>query len=199
MARIPYLDPEDLPEEYRDLVISKLQGKPVNVYAAIGNNPEVLAGTRAFLSSLWESSGLEDRDRELVILLAAAENDCRYEWHQHVGIGGDAGVTKAEMAAIADGDFDSFDVDESDSDSSGSQNAERSGDGDDALLLWYATAVLDHDVDDDLHDEFVEAYDESTAVGVASLASGYTSLAGVLDALDVGLEEGEEFAGWDPR
>lgn len=180
MARVPYVDPEDLPEEYRDLVISKLQGKPVNVYAAIGNNPEVLAGTRAFLSSLWESSGLEDRQRELVILLAAAENECRYEWHQHVGIGGDAGVTREEMAAIADGDFDSFD-------------------GDDSVLLWYAAGVLDHDVDDDLHDEFVEAYDESTAVGVASLASGYTSLAGVLDALDVEIEDGEEFAGWDPR
>jgi|AntRauTorcE11898_2_1112593.scaffolds.fasta_scaffold00815_4 alkylhydroperoxidase family enzyme len=180
MARVPYLEPEDLPEEYRDLVVSKLQGKPVNVYAAIGHNPEVLAGTRAFLSSLWESSGLEDRERELVILLAAAENECRYEWHQHVGIAGDLGVTKAEMVAIADGDFDSFD-------------------GDESLLLWYAAAVFDHDVDDALHDEFVEAYDESTAVGVASLVGGYTSLASVLEALDVELENGETFAGWDPR
>ena len=180
MARVPYVDPEELPEEYRDLVVSKLQEKPVNVYAAIGNNPEVLAGTRAFLSSLWESSGLVDRERELVILLAAAENDCRYEWHQHVGIGGDAGVTREEMAAIAEGDLAGFE-------------------GNEGLLLRYAAAVLDHDVDDDLHDAFVAAYDESTAVGTASLASGYTSLAGVLEALDVELEDGEEFAGWDPR
>ncbi|GAB7093328.1 hypothetical protein JCM30237_04800 [Halolamina litorea] len=180
MARVPYVDPEDLPEEYRDLVVSKLQGKPVNVYAALGNNPEVLAGMRAFLGSLWESSGLEDRERELVILLAAAENGSRYEWHQHVRIGGDAGVTEAEMAAIADGDFGGFDADE-------------------ALLLRYAAAVLAGEVDDDLHDAFVAAYDESTAVGTASLASGYTSLSGVLDALDVGLEDGEEFVGWDPR
>ena len=106
MARVPYVDPEELPEQYRELVVSKLQGKPVNVYAALGNNPEVLAGTRAFLSSLWESSGLPDRERELVILLASAENGCRYEWHQHVRIGGDAGVTHEEMAAIADGDLD---------------------------------------------------------------------------------------------
>ncbi len=180
MARVPYVDPEDLPAEYRDLVVSKLQGKPVNVYAAIGNNPEVLAGTRAFLSSLWESTGLPDRERELVILLAAAESDSRYEWHQHVGIGGDAGVTEAEMAAIADGDLDGFE-------------------GDEAVLLRYAAVVLDHEVDDALHDAFVGAYDESTAVGVASLATGYRSLAGVLDALDVGLEDGEEFRGWDPR
>lgn len=180
MARVPYVDPADIPEEYRDLVVSKLQGKPVNVYAALGNNPEVLAGTRAFLSSLWESTGLTDRERELVILLTAAENESRYEWHQHVGIGADAGVTEAEMAAIADGDLDGFD-------------------GDESVLLRYAAAVLDREVDDALHDEFVAAYDESTAVGVASLANGYTSLAGVLDALDVGLEDGEAFAGWDPR
>ena len=180
MARVPYVDPEELPEEYRDLVVSKLQEKPVNVYAAVGNNPEVLAGTRAFLSSLWESTGLPERERELVILLTAAENESRYEWHQHVGISRDAGVTEAEMAAIADGYLGAFD-------------------GDEVVLLQYAAAVLDRDVDDSLHDQFVDAYDESTAVGVASLANGYASLAGVLDALDVGLEEGAEFAGWDPR
>jgi len=180
MARVPYVDPEMLPDEYRDLVVSKLQGKPVNVYAALGNNPEVLAGTRAFLSSLWESSGVDERERELVILSTAAENDSRYEWHQHVGIGREAGVTEAEMAAIADGDYGRFD-------------------GDEALLLRYAAAVLDRSVDDTLHDAFVAAYDDSAAVGVASLANGYTSLAGMLEALDVGLENGEEFAGWDPR
>ncbi|MFW5948884.1 MAG: carboxymuconolactone decarboxylase family protein, partial [Halolamina sp.] len=173
MARVPYADPEDLPEEYRDLVVSKLQGKPVNVYAALGNNPEVLAGTRAFLGSLWESTGLSDRERELVILLTAAGNESRYEWHQHVGIGRDAGVTESEMVAIEAGEFDGFD-------------------GDESVLLRYADAVLDRDVDDALHEAFVVAYDESTAVGVASLVNGYSSLAGVLDAFDVELEEGEE-------
>ena len=180
MARVPYVDPEDLPEEYSDLVVSKLQGKPVNVYAALGNNPEVLAGMRAFLASLWESTGLSERERELVILLTAAGNESRYEWHQHVRIGREAGVTEAEMAAIEAGDFDGFD-------------------GDDGLLLRYAEAALERDVDDTLHEAFVDAYDESTAVGVASLVNGYSSLAGVLDAFDVELEDGEEFAGWDPR
>jgi len=180
MARIPYADPEDLPEEHRDLVVSELQGKRINVYAALGNNPEVLAGTRAFLASLWESTGLTERERELVILLSAAGNESRYEWHQHVRIGRDAGVTEAEMAAIAEGDHGAFDDDE-------------------ALLLRYAEAVLTREVDDTLHEAFVDAYDESTAVGVASLVNGYTSLSGVLDAFDVELEEGEEFAGWDPR
>lgn len=180
MARVPYVDPQDLPEEYRDIVVSKLQQRPINVYAALGNNPEVLAGTRAFLSSLWASTGLSVRERELAILLAAAVNDSSYEWHQHVRIARDAGVTEAEMAAIAAGDFDAFD-------------------GDETLLLRYADAVLDGSVDDARHEVFVAAYDESTAVGVASLVQGYTSLAGVIDALDVGLEDGEEFVGWDPR
>lgn len=180
MARVPYVDPEDLPEEYRDLVISKLQNRPLNVYAALGNNPEVLAGTRAFLGSLWESSGLTDRERELVILHSAAAADCRYEWHQHVRISAGVGVTAAEMAAIADGEFDGFD-------------------GDEALLLRYADAVSTRAVDDACHESFVEAYDDSTAVGVVSLVNGYMSLAGALDAFDVELEDGETFVGWDPR
>lgn len=180
MARVPYVDPVDLPAEYREMVVSELQGRPVNVYAALATNPEVLAGTRAFLSSLWEHSGLTDRERELVILLAAAESDSRYEWHQHVRIAGGEGVTEAEMAAIHGGDFDSFSDRE-------------------ALLLRYAYAAIRREVDDDLHDAFVDVYDESTAVGTASLANGYAALAGVLDALDVGIESGDEFVGWNPQ
>lgn len=179
MARVPYVDADDLDPEYRDLVVSSLQDKPVNVYAALANNPEVLAGWRAFLSPLWAESGLDDRQRELVILLAAGESDSRYEWHQHVRIGRDAGVDDAEMAAIHDGDFTGFD-------------------GDERLLLRYAHAAMRRDVDDALHDEFVDAFDESTVVAVASIANGYAALAGVLDALGVDIEAGDEFEGWDP-
>lgn len=69
MARVPYVDPNDLDSEYRDLVVSSLQpGETLNVYRAIANNPDVLDGFRAFLGVLWNRSGLTDRQREIVIL-----------------------------------------------------------------------------------------------------------------------------------
>jgi hypothetical protein len=89
-------------------------------------------------------------------------------------------VSESEIAAIADGAFDGFE-------------------GDEAVLLRYAEAASTRAVDDARHEAFVEAYDESTAVGVASLVNGYISLAGVIDAFGVELEDGETFVGWDPR
>jgi len=73
MARVPYADASDVPDEYEELLESSLQEKPLHVYRSLGNNPEVLAGLRSFLGSLWTDSGLSDRDRELVILAAARE------------------------------------------------------------------------------------------------------------------------------
>lgn len=179
MARVPYADPEDLPEEYRDLVVSSLQpGKTVNVYRAIGNNPEVLAGFRGFLGELWSESGLTDRQRELVILATARRVDSSYEWHQHVGIARGAGVTDEEIRAIGAGDFSGFD------------------DGDRALLD-YATAVVDGDVTDGVHDALAARLDDEAVAGAAATAAGYLGLARVIDALGVEIEPGDEFVGWD--
>lgn len=179
MARVPYTEPEELPAEYRDLVVSSLQpGKTVNVYRAIGNNPEVLDGFRTFLGSLWSESGLADRERELVILATARTVDSAYEWHQHVGIAKDAGVTDAEIRAIDAGDFSGFTAAET-------------------ALIEYAIATVNGAVTDDLHDDLAAHYDADAVSGAASTAAGYLALASVIDALGVEIEAGDEFVGWD--
>ena len=179
MARVPYTDPEDLPEEYRELVVSSLQpGKTVNVYRAIGNNPDVLDGFRTFLGSLWSHSGLSDRERELVILATARRVDSSYEWHQHVGIAESAGVSTDEIRAISAGDYSGFDAAET-------------------ALLEYANAVVDGAVTDDHTDTLAEHYDTDAVSGATSTAAGYLALGRVIDALGVEIETGDEFIGWD--
>jgi alkylhydroperoxidase family enzyme len=49
------------------------------------------------------SSTLSDRDRELVTLRVAWLRRGEYEWAQHVGMARAAGLSDAEIAAIADG------------------------------------------------------------------------------------------------
>ena len=179
MARVPYVDPEDLAPEYRDLVVSSLQpGKTVNVYSAIGNNEEVLSGFRGFLGALWTDSGLTDRQRELVILTVASELGSTYEWHQHVNIATDAGLSEAEVAAVARDDRDPFDPTE-------------------ARLMAYARAVARGRVVDPIADALAEDFDEATLAGIAATAAGYVALGLVIDALGVDLEAGESFVGWD--
>lgn len=177
MARVPYVESEDIPEEHRDLLVSSLQDRPLHVYRALGNNPEVLAGLRGFLSSLWSDSGLSDRRRELVILAVTREIGNEYEFHQHVNIARGVGIDDGTIAAVSRGEFDDLDDEE-------------------ATLLRYALAVVRGEVEDRDHDAITDYYDESSVVGIAALAEGYTALGGVIDALGVELEEA--FVGWDP-
>jgi alkylhydroperoxidase family enzyme len=179
MARVPYVDSEDVPPEHRDLLVSSLQDRPLHVYRALGNNPAVLAGLRSFFAALWSDTGLRERERELVILAAARERENAYEWHQHVRIAGSAGVNEAEMRAIADGDLGDFDDRE-------------------AALIGYARAVVRDAVTDERHAAVAAEYDDATVVGIAALAGGYAMLGGLIDAFDLELEEGESFFGWRP-
>jgi len=181
MARVPYVEQSELAPEYQDHVVSSLQpGKRVNVYSAVGNNPEVLDGLRAFLGSLWSHSGLSDRQREIVILTAASEIGSAYEWHQHVNIGTDAGLSRAEIAAIARDDRADF------------PTAEQA-------LMAYTRAVARDRVGDPLHEAMAREFDDEVIAGVAATAAGYVALGSVIDALGVEIEGGDEFVGWDPR
>jgi len=180
MARVPYAEAEEVPEQYRDLLESSLQGRRLHVYQALGNNPEVLGGLRDFFGALWSDTGLSDRERELVILTAASENRNGYEWHQHVRIARGEGLDDDVIAGIAEGDTSELD--------------DRA-----ATLVRYARAVVRGEVDDDVHAAVAAHYDDGTIVGIAALVEAYDALGGVIDALGVDLEEGEEFFGWDPR
>ncbi len=181
MPRVDYVSQDEIDDEYADLLVSSLQpGKPVNVYSAIGNNAEVLAGFRGFLGSLWEHSGLSDRQREIVILTAASEIGSEYEWHQHVNIATDAGLTREEIAAIGRDDRTDFATDEQ-------------------AIIAYTRAVARGRVTDALHEAVVEELGTEATVGAATAAAGYVALGRVIDALGIEIEEGDEFEGWDPR
>lgn len=178
MARVPYCEPTDLPEEYRDLIVSTLQpGKTVNVYAAVGNNPHVLHGLRSFLGELWSDTGLNGYERELVILTVAREIDSAYEWHQHVGIARGEGVSDDEITAIGNSAYNTFDAET-------------------RPLLEYARAVVHGEVTDDEHDALASLHNDESIVGVAGLAAGYAMLGRLIDTLGVEIETGDEFVGW---
>ena len=180
MARVPYREADDLPEDVRELVVSSLQGRSLHVYRAIANNPAVLRGLRSFLATLWADTGLTDRQRELVILATARAAGSEYEWHQHTRIAREDHLTVAELDAIGEGAFDAFD-------------------DDDAALLAYGEAVAEGTVDDALHAAALEVLgDASTVVGAAATAAGYLGLARIIDACGVELEAGDAFVGWTP-
>lgn len=175
MARVQLINQEDLPEDYQYLMSEDALGEP-NIFRAMGNNPKVMQSYMRYGTTLWNESGLSFRERELAILAAARALHSEYEWHQHVRLGRDAGITDDEIKRISHGDFDSFDPNEQ-------------------AVLQYATAFSLTEVTDAIHNALADHYDTKTVVGTTMLCSHYIATAAALEALNVPIED--EFVGWD--
>ncbi len=99
MARLPYLEIEQLKPEDRDLLV-----RPVHLYRAMANAPGI---TRAFLglaNQIRHDSRLDARLREIAILQVAWTTRSAYEWSHHVRIGRQFGVTDADIRAVMQDD-----------------------------------------------------------------------------------------------
>lgn len=175
MARVPYLDGDDLPPD-RGAVFETTRTGATHLFGALANNPPVLDAFVDFSHALWDESGLDAAGRELVVLTVARQTHADYEWHQHVPLALEAGLTDGEVRAIREGRYDALDAR-------------------DEALATYAAAVATKSVDDAIHRALAERVDDRTVVGVTMLAAVYTGLARFLDALAVGPEE--SFVGWD--
>jgi 4-carboxymuconolactone decarboxylase len=176
MARVPLKRREDLPDEYQYLLSEDALGER-NIFRVMGNNPATLQSYMRYGTTLWTESGLSERERELVILALARALDSRYEWHQHVELGREAGVKPWAIDALGRDDVDAFD-------------------GRDRALVAYARAFAAERVTDKVHASVAEHCDDETVTGLAMLASHYVATATVLNALAIDLEE--PFVGWTP-
>jgi len=96
MARVPYLDPSDLPEEHRSLL-----ARNINLNRALAHSPK---GARAFSTLggfIRNGSRLDPRLRELAILQVGYLTRSPYEYSHHIKIGRDFGVSDDDIRAIA--------------------------------------------------------------------------------------------------
>jgi alkylhydroperoxidase family enzyme len=95
MARVPYLDLDDLAPEDHDVL-----RRPRLIYRALANSP---GGCRAFLVLAdyirWQSP-LDARLRELAILQVGWLAREPYEWAHHVKIAYDFGVSDADIEGL---------------------------------------------------------------------------------------------------
>ena len=173
MARVPLLDAEDVPEEYRYLFTENDVGD-ADIFRGMANNPKLLQWYLRYASRLWET--LPEREREILILAAARALDHEYEWHQHVTLGREVGLSDDEIVAISRNDLDGFDDHE-------------------AALAAYGRSLALFDIRDTDHERLREHYDDETVVGVAMLGSHYLATAATLDAM--GVEPEGEFVGWE--
>jgi alkylhydroperoxidase family enzyme len=175
MARIDLPTRETLPEELHERWDRTARnGQVLNIQRAFLTNPEIeLAAFR-----IWRASGLEPRQRELVILRCAYQKRSTYEWHQHVRIARDAGLSDAEINAVRNW--------------SGSPlfSAEEK-----ALLAYVDAMAADQRPDDASFAALAAGRTAGEVFGVTFLVTLYFQLAHVMAALD--LETEQPFVGWE--
>lgn len=95
MARVPYLDKQDLAAEHRDLL-----ERSVNIVRALANSPVGLRAFHGLAEFIRFKSRLDPRLRELAILMVGYLTHSSYEWSHHVEIGRRFGVSDADIRAL---------------------------------------------------------------------------------------------------
>jgi alkylhydroperoxidase family enzyme len=97
MARVPYLDRDDLAPEHRDLL-----ARNINLYRALVHSPNAARSFNVLGRFIRFESKLDPRLREMAILQVGYLARSPYEYSHHVKIGRDFGVSDDDIRAIAD-------------------------------------------------------------------------------------------------
>ncbi|MFP6749763.1 MAG: carboxymuconolactone decarboxylase family protein [Alphaproteobacteria bacterium] len=95
MARIPYLDVDDLAAEDRDLL-----KRDINLHRALVHSPGGARHFGALGSYIRFGSKLDPRLRELAILQVGYLTGSEYEYSHHLKIGRDFGVSDDDIRAM---------------------------------------------------------------------------------------------------
>jgi 4-carboxymuconolactone decarboxylase len=118
-SRIPKLEPTVLDDDQRLLYdaiaggrraqgpqlfrLADSRGRLEGPFNAFLLQPRLGSALQALGSSVRYDTGLDDRCREIAILVVAAHWRSDFEWYAHEAVGRSVGLTDAELAALRDG------------------------------------------------------------------------------------------------
>jgi AhpD family alkylhydroperoxidase len=182
MARLPYITRDDLPDDYKYLWDRNrtVTGTDAiaNIFRTLGNNPPVWLQYARLGNALWTQSGIDTATRELIILRTAILQHSPYEWHQHVRIGRQAGLTNERIKALHHW-----------------RTSEAFSEPERAILEYVdAVAQTDHPLGE-VHEMLAAHFPPATIVAINLLTGFYAMTARFLGAMEVDLEE--PFVGWE--
>ena len=102
MARLRYLDQEELPEEYRYLFdrLRGESGRVGNLYRVVGHSPRLLHQMMRLGNDLRYKTKLDPKLRELAILTVGRLTGASYEYVHHIALALRNGVTQAQIDGL---------------------------------------------------------------------------------------------------
>ena len=184
--RLPDLTPADLTADQRELYdaiaggprasgtqhfpLTTPDGALTGPFGVMLHEPALGAPLQALGTAIRYATGLTAREREVAILAVAAATGSAFERFAHERVGRAAGLTDAELGALAAGEFTSADPREQ----AAYDLCRR--------LLADRSRLTDED-----HAEVVEVLGTSSLTELVVLVGYYRTLAQLLDVHDVGL------------
>ena len=97
MARLSYLDKEDLAEDDHDLL-----ARNINLFRALVHSPKAARAIGRLGAFIRGRSRIDARLRELAILQVGYSTNSEYEFSHHIEIGRGFGVSDDDIRAIAE-------------------------------------------------------------------------------------------------
>ena len=120
-SRIPRLEPSALDDDQRVLYdaiaggrraqgpqlfrLADSRGRLEGPFNAFLLQPRLGSALQALGSAVRYDTGLDDRCREIAILIVAAHWESEFEWYAHEAVGRSVGLGDAELAAVRDGRY----------------------------------------------------------------------------------------------
>jgi uncharacterized peroxidase-related enzyme len=103
MARLPYLDQENLPEPERDLFddLIRQRGGVGNIFRIMAHSPLLLRRMLYFSDGLRNRTRLDPRLRELAIMTVGRLTECDYEYVHHQALAKRVGVRPEQVERLA--------------------------------------------------------------------------------------------------
>ena len=149
------------------------QGRVFNVFATLLNHPDLFRRWLVFANHVLGKSTLSLRDREILILRTGLLANCDYEWHQHIGIARNAGMTDDEIRAVREG-----------------PQAASWSEKERLLLRAVDELKADSHLPDDTWAGLAGHYDTRQIMDIVFTVGQYNMLAMALNALGVQLDDG---------
>jgi AhpD family alkylhydroperoxidase len=168
--RVPLVDLAKPVEER----LQELGGRPINLYRALANQPDMLACWIEFAWAVRLRCRLPRRLRELMIVRAARLTGCPYEQAHHNVMARQAGATSEELGAL-----DAW------RDSTVFSRAERAA-------LAYMEAMIAGTVSDEVAAELARHYNAADRIELVLTAALYCMVPRVIDALAIPLDATDE-------
>jgi len=169
MARVPYVDADAASPEVRRALDAL---PPLNIFRMLANADSVFVPFVRFTGTLLTQLELDEKLRELAILLTAARTGAEYEWVQHEGISRAMRIPEEQIAAIGRGDLEDDSLDQ-----------------DARVLLRFSAEVLENGrASDEAFVAMSERFPHRQIVELLLVVGTYHALARVMTTLEIDLD-----------